>query len=56
MNEINHSKANQMAGLEAVSKAHIRQMSSSGFLTEQTLRKSLGIADLGVQSQRGKKK
>ena len=44
-----------MGGLEAVSKAHIRQMSSSGFLTKQTLKESLGIADLGVQSQRGRK-
>lgn len=35
MNEIKHSKANQMAG-EAVSKAYTRQMSSSGFLTKQT--------------------
>ena len=27
MNDVNHSRDNQMAELEAVSKAHIRQMS-----------------------------
>ena len=42
MNDIDHSKANQMAELEAVSEAHTRQMS---YLSSEN-RQSLGIAAL----------
>lgn len=56
MNDVDYSKANQMAELETVNEYHIRQMSLTAFLRKQALQHSFGITALcgGILSEKTK--